>query len=41
MGTDGQYAHTFVAILLEVSTALPSGDTLYWIRFSAVPDQVL
>lgn len=41
MGTEGQYAHTFVALILEEATALPSGDTLDWKGYPAVPKQVL
>lgn len=39
--TFGQHTHTFVAFLKEAETVPPSGITIDWIGFPAVPDQVL
>lgn len=41
MGASGEYGHIFVSLLQEVATALVSGETLDWLGFPAIPDQVL
>lgn len=37
----GQYAHTFVALMMEVDTALTSGETMYWIGCPEIPEKVV
>lgn len=41
IGSVGQHAHTFISLLPGVATDLPSGDTIDWIRFPEVQEQVL
>lgn len=41
MASAGQCAHRFVVLLQEVSTALPSGETLDWLGCQSISDQVL
>lgn len=41
LGTGGQKAKTAVAILKEVGTALPLRETIDWIGYPVLPEQVL